>query len=116
MLLAHEPLGDMSDSLPPNHSRDALDELVEKLLRCVGTVSLMINGMLESATSGRWPSDGPAVDEVAHELILSAIGPVGARHRGADIELAATIIEEVAQEICDGIFVVPDELLEGAQE
>ena len=65
---------------------------------------------------GEWPPDGPAIDEVAHELILSAIGPVGARHRGADIEMAATIIDEVMQEICDGIFAVSDELLEAAEE
>jgi hypothetical protein len=107
----------MSDSLPPNtHSRDALDELVKQLLICVGTVSLMINDMLEFAASGRGAPDAPPVDEVAHELIVSVLGPLGARHRGADIEVAATIIEEVVEEICEGIFVVSDELLEAAEE
>jgi hypothetical protein len=106
----------MSDSLPPTHSRDALDELVAQLLMCVGTISLIVNNMLDSATSGDWPEDGPAIDEVLHDLILSAIGPVGARHRGADIEITTTIVEEVKDAICEDVFVVSDELLESAEE
>ena len=106
----------MSDIPHPNHTRDALDELVKNLLICVGTVSLMINDIIDSAVSGRGAAGERPFDEVAHELILSAIGPIGARHRGADIEIVAAVIDEVTTEICENVFAVPDELLEAAEE
>jgi hypothetical protein len=98
----------MTNQPHPNQPRDVLDELVEQLLMCGGVLSQMINHMAEYEASGRSAPDTPPLLEVAHELIRSVLGPVSARHPGAELEAAAQIVEEVTTEICDEIFFVDD--------
>ena len=89
---------------------DSLDELVTQLLSCGGVLSQIIAGMLEFQAAGRSAPDAAPIPEVAHSLIRGVLDDVRKRHSRRDIRVAATIIAESTDAICENIFFVGPDL------
>lgn len=70
----------------------------------------MVSGMIAFQAAGRAAPDSPPIPEVAHSLVRGVLDEVGRRHSKRDIRVAAAIIGEAEEAICDNIFVVGPEL------
>lgn len=99
----------------PQPPSDALDELVAHLLAFGGVLSQIIAHMVRFDTSGKAAPDAAPIPDVAHSLISGISGPLSIRHSKRDIRVAAKIVQELTDEICEEIIFVPPELTEGAQ-
>jgi hypothetical protein len=93
---------------------DVLDELVSQLLDCGGVLSQMITGMVEWQAAGRSAPNAAPIPQVAHALIASVLTSVRRRHSRRDLKVAAAIVDEVTQAVCDEIFCVPLDDAEGS--
>jgi hypothetical protein len=90
----------------PNGRSRALDDLVAELLDCGGVLSQLISGMVEFEASGRTPPDAAPIPEVAYSLIRSvAEEHVRGRSR-RDLAIAAAIVHDVTEAICQDIYTV----------
>ncbi|MGI8630860.1 MAG: hypothetical protein ACR2LV_11970 [Solirubrobacteraceae bacterium] len=74
----------------------------------------MIAGMLEFEASGKSAPDTAPIRDIAHSLIRSVSGPVGKRHSKRDIRVAARIVDELTQQICEEIYYVPPGFIDSA--
>lgn len=92
-------------------SDDALDELVCQLLSCGGVVSQLVSHMVQFEAAGRSAPGTAPIPAVAHSLIRSVIDALGRRYSHPDLKMAAAIVEDVTDAICNEIFLVnPDEV------
>lgn len=94
----------------PQQSADPLDELVSQLLECGGVFSQILAGMFEHRASGHSGAATAPIPEVAHTLIRSAVADLSRRHSGAELAIAAAIIEEVTEKTCSEILIVSPEI------
>jgi hypothetical protein len=72
----------------------------------------MIGVMIEFERSGRSAPDAPPIPEVAHSLILDVLRDAKLRHSKRDVRVAATIVSEATNVICENIFAVNPELID----
>jgi hypothetical protein len=93
-----------------NRGSDPLDELVSQLLACGGVLSQIVSQMIQFEASGRSASDAAPIPEVAHSVIRSVVDALPKRHSRRDIMVAAKIIDEVTNAICEDIFIVHPDL------
>jgi hypothetical protein len=91
-------------------SPDPLDELVTQLLECGGVLSQIIGRMIEFQAAGRSAPDAAPKPEAAHSLIRDVLNGVGKRHCKRDIRMAAQIIAEATEPMCDNIIYAGPEL------
>jgi hypothetical protein len=105
----------MTTQLPSAHPPDALDELVDNLLDCGGALSQMISHMVrsEAAAAGRATPETAPIPEIAHGLIRSVAKPVAHSYSKRDIKVAAKIVAQMTEVICDEIFMVDPDWIEG---
>ena len=103
----------MTESIefPKAQPEDSLDELVIELLACGGALSQMITGMVEFAASGRSAPDAPSIPDVARSLIRSVCGDLAKRHSNRDVRVAAAIVREATDAICNDIFAVNPDMI-----
>src|SRR5579884_1249540 len=94
------------------HSADELDELVTELLGCGAVLSQMISHMVRFEASGRSAPDVAPIPEVAHSLLRSALADLPKRHSKRDVSVAAAIVSEATDRICDDIFAVAPEWID----
>jgi len=87
----------------PRDEEQPLDRLTALLLVCTGVISTMCNGLLAYAGTGE-AGEGFDVQKTAHKLVREALVEIGERHGDADLAVAATIIEESLNAICDGVL------------
>ncbi len=87
-----------------------LDELVAQLLECGGVLSQIVGRMVEFQAAGRSAPDAAPIPEVAHSLIRDVLDGVRKRHSERHIRVAATIIAEATEAMCENIFFVGQEL------
>lgn len=85
---------------------DVLDELTMELIDCGGPLSQLIGGMIAYDAAGRSAPDADPIPEVAHRLIREVIGDLRKRHSKRDIAVAARIVHEAGERICNDIFYV----------
>ena len=106
---ARKALNDMTNSndAPPP---DALDEFVTRLLDCGGVLSQIIASMVEFQSSGRSAPDTAPIPEVAHSLIRSVIEGFGTRYSKRDLKVAARIVREATDAMCNDLYVLGPEL------
>ena len=102
-------VGDLHELTRPP---EPLDELVTQLLACGAVLSQMIGGMIEFERSGRSAPDAPPIPEVAHSLIRDVLRDAKLRHSKRDVRVAATIVSEATDAICENIFSVDPELID----
>jgi hypothetical protein len=100
----------MRDQHDSVHPPDPLGELTSELLGCGGVLSQMIGGMIEFQAAGRSAPDAAPIPEVAQSLVRDVLDEVGKRHSKRDIRMAATIVAEATDAICENIFFVDPEL------
>lgn len=88
---------------------DVLDELTMELIDCGGVLSQMIGRMIAYDAAGHSAPDADPVTEVAHRLIRDVLGDIRKRHSKRDVAVAARIVHEAVERICEDIFFVdPD--------
>lgn len=88
---------------------DVLDELTMELIDCGGVLSQMIGRMIAYDAAGHSAPDADPVPEVAHRLIRDVLGDIPKRHSKRDVAVAARIVHEAVERICEDIFFVdPD--------
>lgn len=88
-------------------------ELASALLDCGAVLSQMIAGMDSFAASGRAAPDAAPVPDIAHDLVASVLADrLRGRHSKRDIRVAATIVAEAAEGLCEDLFVVDDSLFD----
>ena len=92
------------------HPVDPLDELVTQLLECGGALSQIISRMTQFQAAGRSAPDAAPIPEVAHSLIRGALDELRKRYSNRDIRVAARMIGETTDAICENIFFVGPEL------
>lgn len=85
---------------------DALDVLITQLLDCGGVLSQMIGRMVQFDAAGKSSPDAAPIPEIAHSLIYDAVCDVARRRSKRDITVAAAIVEDVTEAICEEIFLV----------
>lgn len=88
---------------------DVLDELTTELIDCGGVLSQLIGGMVAYHAAGRSAPDADPIPEVAHRLIRGVVRDIRKRHSKRDVTVAARIVHEASEGICNDIFFVdPD--------
>ena len=97
----------MTDHNHSHQSPDVLDELTTQLLACGGILSQIVGHMVETEASGGSAPDAAPIPAVAHAVIRDAIEALNTRHSKAEIKIAAVILDEVANVMCENIFFVP---------
>lgn len=100
-------LGHMTDTTESATTNDALDELAFQLLGCGAVLSQMVSGMIRFQAAGRAAPDAAPIPTVAQSLIRSVLGDLTRRHSRRDVKIAAKIVEEATDAICENIFFVP---------
>jgi hypothetical protein len=100
-------LWNMPKFAEPSRSNDALNELVDQLLACGAVLSQMISHMVRWEAAGRSAPDTAPIPTIAHSLIADVSKPVSHRHSRRDLRIAAAIVEEITEAICDQIYSVP---------
>jgi hypothetical protein len=100
----------MSDQQDFIQRPDPLDELVTQLLDCGGVLSQIVARMAEFQAAGRLAPDHVPIPEVARTLLRDVLDEVVERHSIRDVRVAAEIIAESTDAICEGIFYVGPEL------
>jgi hypothetical protein len=106
----------MTYQTDPHQPRpDPLDELVTSLLGCGAVLSQMIAHMAEFEASGKGVPDAVPIPEMAHSLVRGAMGSGPKRRSKRDVRIAAQIVEEVTDRICEEIYLVSPEFIEDAQ-
>jgi signal transduction histidine kinase len=94
----------MSHPVDLDQPSDPLDELVDKLLESGGVFSQLIGHMLEFERSqGSFPELAP-IPEVAQSVVRSLIGDLERRYSRRDIRIAARLVDEVTNALCEEIF------------
>lgn len=113
--LSLEALADMHDSLPPKPDSlppkpHVLDEFISQLLGAGAVLSQIISQMVRhAAATGPLPDVAP-IPDVAHELLAGALTDLK-RYSRRDLTIAARILEEATDRICEEVYFVPlDEL------
>jgi hypothetical protein len=96
----------MPEFVDPPRSNDALDELVDQLLACGAVLSQIISHMVRWEAAGKSTPDTAPIPTVAHSLIADVSKPVSRRHSRRDLRIAAAIVEEITEAICDEIYSV----------
>lgn len=104
-----QALKDMTDSHFPEPA-DAVDELVTQLLACGGVLSQIIAAMVEFQSRGRAAPDAAPIPEVAHTVIRDVLGGIGTRHSKRDVKVAARIVREATDAMCNDLYVLGPEL------
>lgn len=94
------------DTPPP----DALDELVTRLLDCGGVLSQIVSAMVEFQSSGRSAPDSAPIPEVAHSVIKDVLCDVGRHYSKRDLKVAARIVREATDTMCNDLYVLGPEL------
>jgi hypothetical protein len=97
----------MTDEYTPP---DALDELVGQLLDIGGVFSQIIDRMVQFEASGRSTPDAVPVPEMAHTLIRDVVGDLRKEYSKRDLRVAAKIVEQTTDAICNNLFFVGPEL------
>ncbi len=87
-------------------SSAALDEFVRRLLDCGGVLSQIVSHMVQTQASGRSAPDAAPIPTVAHELIVSVLTELKRGHSRRDLMVAAAIVGEATEAICENIFCV----------
>ena len=88
---------------------DVLDDLTMELIDCGGVLSQLIGRMITHDSGGRSAPDADPIPEVAHGLIRQVVGDVRKHHSKRDVAVAAQIVHEACERICNDIFFVnPD--------
>ena len=105
----------MTQSTDSLNSNDALDELVFQLLGCGAVLSQIVSGMIRCEAAGRSAPDAAPIPTVAQSLIRSVLTEVERRHSRRDLKVAAAIVREATDAICENIFFVPLEELPGPE-
>ena len=100
----------MTNQSRPTPPPEPLDELTGQLLAVGAVLSQIISGMVRYQAAGRSAPDSAPIPEVAHELIRGVLNEVGKLHSKRDIRVAARIVEEATEAICENIFYVGPEL------
>jgi hypothetical protein len=85
---------------------DVLDELTMELIDCGGVLSQLIGGMIAHDAAGRSAQDADPIPEVAHRFIREVMGDLRKRHSKRDVAVAARIVHEARERICNDIFFV----------
>lgn len=94
----------MSAKTASQSTAGPLDELTAQLLECGAVLSQMVSHMVKTEARGRSVPDAAPIPEIAQSLIRSVIGGVARRHTAKEIKVAAEIVAEVTDAICEDIF------------
>jgi hypothetical protein len=100
----------MNDQPESVHTFDPLDKLTAQLLECGGVLSQIVGHMVKFEASGHAAPDLAPIPEVARTLIRVVLDELRKRHSRRDILVAAKIVAEATETICENIFFVDPEL------
>jgi len=100
----------MNNQPEPVHTFDPLDELAAQLLECGGVLSQIVGHMVKFDAGGHAAPDLAPIPEVARTLIRGVLDDLRKRHSRRDILVAAQIVAEATETICENIFFVDPEL------
>jgi hypothetical protein len=112
----------MTKPIPIHPSpRDAvLQELADQLLDCGGVLSQIVSGMVQWQAAGLGHPDAAPIPEAARSLVADVLKEIRPKHSRRDLKVAAAIVKEATEAICDNVYGVdPDwakEILEKGGE
>lgn len=99
----------MTDHFEPVGPREPLDELVSELLSVGAVLSQIVARMVRFEAEGRTAPDAAPIPEVARTVLRDVLGDLRKRHSKRDIRVAAAIVAEATEAICNDVFFVePD--------
>lgn len=107
-----KPLSHMPESTDLPTSNGALDELVSQLLGCGAVLSQIVSHMIRFRASGRSLPETAPIPTIAHDLLVSVLTDVRHTHSRRDLMVAARIVGEVTDAVCESIFCVDPDALE----
>jgi hypothetical protein len=93
-----------------------LEELANQLLECGGVLSQIISGMVRWEAEFGSPPEAAPIPDVARSLVADVLRDVRRKHSKRDLKVAASIVQESTQAICDGMFAVDPSILDGTAE
>ena len=103
----------MSDLPRPSQPPTALDQLVGELLGAGAVLSQIISGMIRyEAESGPVPDAAP-IPDVAHGLLVRTLSDLRHHYSRRDLKVAARILKEATDCICENIYYVPPHAFDG---
>lgn len=109
-------MDDMTNSTGGS-AKDA-DALVTDLLSCSDVVRRILDHMTAFHAAGCSAPDAPPIGIVLREILKDVVKPVVERRRHSEVEIGRSILNEIAQAMCDEILLVSGgpRAEEGAQE
>ncbi len=89
----------------------ALDAFVGQLLGCGAVLSQIISDMARHAAAGGPTPDMVPIPIAAHELLIEVLGELDHRYQRRDLRVAAGLLKEATDRICEEVFFVSPEAL-----
>lgn len=89
-----------------NGTRPALEEFVHELLECGAVLSQIVSHMVRFGAAGLSSPDAAPVPVVAHKLISDALTDVKRRRSRRDLKMAAAIVRDATEAMCENLFFV----------
>ena len=97
----------MSELTDPSRPDDVLDRFVGELLGAGAVLSQIVSQMARfDAAFGESP-DAVPIPQAAHEFLSSVVAELKPRHSRRDWKVAAAILKETTETICNDVYFVP---------
>lgn len=96
----------MREPSGPPQRPHVLDEFIRELLGAGAVLSQIVDQMVRhAAKAGPVPNLAP-IPDVAHELLASVLSDLKHRHSRRDLKVAAWILKEATDRICEEVYFV----------
>ena len=100
----------MTDHTDPASPHDALDKLISELLGVGAVLSQIVTQMVRFEAGGRSAPDAAPIPEVAHSLLRDVLRDLRKQHSDRDLGVAAAVVNEATEAICNEVFFVDMDL------
>ncbi len=97
----------MSELTDPSTPDDVLERFVAELLGAGAVLSQIVSQMVRFDAEHGVNPDAVPIPQAAHELLCNGLVQVKPRHSPRDWKVAAAILKEATDAICDNVFFVP---------
>jgi hypothetical protein len=102
----------MSDLNASPQSSQVLDEFIGQLLGAGAVLSQIISQMARHAAAAGPTPDAVPIPDAAHELLASVLTDLKRRYSRRDLTVAARILKNATDSICEEVYFVPLEFFD----
>jgi hypothetical protein len=83
-----------------------LEELAKQLLEVGAVLSQIVGHMVRAGAAGQASPEAAPIPDLAGSLVAEALADVKPKHSRRDLKVAAAIVGEATDAICENIFTV----------